>query len=220
MSLDLPPRRPLPAPERMLREILDDTAAEPTGRPRRRAVLTGVLVAAAALGVTAVAVPVVLHRVGTVAATPSPTAQASGPVHPTPVHPTPVHPTTGTLALGDWAELPYVRVTVREATTSLPFGALVLAEVCVRGLPPDSTGDTLQVGWTSWTVTNVEGSATAELRQGPRPSKPPKLLPREADLRVGDCVSGWIPFNADEHSPVQSVRYSDALGETAAWDGS
>lgn len=227
MSLDLPPRRPLPDPDRMLREILAagdgaDSNSMSTGPARHvrrhRPVVAGVLVAAAALGATAVAVPMVLQRSGTVTASPGPTVVPSAAVHPTPVHPTPVHPTPGRLALGTTADLSYLTVRVDKVEHSPAFGIVADVGVCVRSLPAGSTATTFRVSWSQWSLVSGPIRTPAELRPVVGPPLT-KAFPDGRDVPVGRCVTGRIPFNADEHSAVAEIRYQDAFGGTARWSG-
>ena len=221
MPVQLPPLRSLPDPDRMLHEILTATAdGDPAAPPRRQTrVARAVLIAAAAVAVTAVAVPVVLQqRRDTITAVPSPSAVAPTLPGPPAASPTPRHPTTGHLALGTTATLDQVNVTVSEVSHSPSFGILIKAEVCVRALPHAASAT--RVSWAPWTILDTQGTTTASLRQGPPGiDEPRNLFPREQLLHVGQCTSGWIPFDADEHGSVAAVLYADGLGGTAAWAG-
>ena len=218
MPLQLPPQRSLPDPDRMLHEILSDVGPEETGgRDRTGRILAGIAVAAVAVGVTAVAVPLAIHRhTTTVAAPTSPTVLAGSADPSSTVHPTPMQ-LNPPLAVGQTASLDHVSVTVAKIDRSPSFGILVQARVCVRSLPTDEVA--VHVSWTPWSVsTPPDRLSHAELRPGPPGSGLlTEEFPDPTSLRVGQCASGWIPFNADEHSASVTVNYTDDLGNTAVW---
>jgi hypothetical protein len=240
MPVQLLPHRALLDPDRMLREILAQnpagdpagirspgTAAETAGatdalaarRRRRRSIIGGALVAAAAIVVTAVAVPSVIRHRDTLAGPAGPSVGVPTSA-PSAGRTTPTHPTTGRLALGRTATFEHFTVTVDRVEHSPTYGILVDVEVCVRSLPAGTSGTTTRVTWNPWTLANGEGRTTPSLRDAPSGvPETPSLFPRRADLGVGDCAIGLVPFNADEHSRVVAVFYANSFGDTAAWAG-
>lgn len=99
----------------------------------------------------------------------------------------------------------------------MTVGTLIDVRVCARSLPPDASGDAVPISWDPWTIVNGEGEAGASLNTGGPVPKPTHLFPKEGSLRVGQCASGLVPFNVDEHSQAISVSYPDAHGDTAVW---
>ena len=117
------------------------------------------------------------------------------------------------------ATFPYFAVTVQDAATTPEYdGYLVKLRVCVRRLPPGSTGGRTRISWDPWTVT--VGGRTH------RPSAH-QVLPRNAfpgsyatqgRFRVGECAAGWLPFRSVKAGDqVTSVNYANSLGNRARW---
>jgi hypothetical protein len=216
MPLQLPPQRSLPDPDRMLHDIVSDLGSKETDRGRTRRVLAGVAVAAVAVGVTAVAVPLVIHRQNaTVVAGPS--SPTSSVASATPQHST--RPTPGSRPYKSTAVFNRLTVTVTAVDRSVSYGILVRARVCAVPVPTASNDKGVRVSWASWSVTTPpDRHSTPELRAGP-PGAPPltEEFPDGVDLLGGQCAQGWIPFNADEHAASVTVEYHNDMGDRAVW---
>ena len=47
-------------------------------------------------------------------------------------------------------------------------------------------------------------------------SSPDNLYPSDETYRVGECSSGWIPFQTSRN--VSKVKYANGVGDVAVWD--
>ena len=90
--------------------------------------------------------------------------------------------------------------------------ALVLAKVCVRSLPPDPQGNRTRISWDPWSVTAGTRAAEAGYDSDP----PSRMFPSDKTYRVGQCASGWIPFEI--RGRLDTVRYANGGGDKAVWD--
>ena len=102
------------------------------------------------------------------------------------------------------------KVTVRQVQRG-PQGVRVLADVCVRRLPPDPQGNRTRISWDPWSVTTGSGTVDAA-----GSSRSPGVFPAEGTYRVGECASGWIPFPT-EARPLK-INYANGVGDAAVWD--
>ena len=88
----------------------------------------------------------------------------------------------------------------------------VLAEVCVRSLPPDPQGDRTRISWDPWSIRT--GSKNVDARRSKAPLK--GGFPWEGTYRVGECASGWIPFPTTAWPG--RIAYKNGVGDVAVWD--
>jgi hypothetical protein len=113
---------------------------------------------------------------------------------------------------GSSAGFEYFKVTVSQIKYSASTEALVLADVCVRSLPPDPQGNRTRISWDPWSVTSGSRAAEAGYRGAP----PKGMFPSDRTYRVGQCASGWIPFVIT--GELDTVRYANGVGDKAVWD--
>jgi hypothetical protein len=140
-----------------------------------------------------------LLAAGCIAATPK--AAAAVPVRP----------------LGSTATFTHFRVTV-QGTVMDPehHGYMVKLRVCVRSLPPGSTGGRTRISRDPWTVTAGGRTHWPSVQENsadtfPRPNR------TEGRFRVGECATGWLPFWSVASAPVTSINYANSLGNRARW---
>lgn len=105
----------------------------------------------------------------------------------------------------------HFKVTVRQMEQAPP-GVRVLAEVCVRRLPPDPQGNRTRISWDPWSI--VTGSKTVDA--GLSSTSLPGAFPADRTYRVGQCAAGWIPFPAKTR-PLK-ISYVNGVGDRAVWD--
>lgn len=113
---------------------------------------------------------------------------------------------------GRSAKFKHFTVTVREVKKETSSEARVLAEVCVRSLPPHPQGNRTRISWDPWSVR--AGSRTVD--SDPSNSVFEGAFPPDKTYRVGQCASGWIPFFT--RANVTRVRYANGVGDIAVWD--
>lgn len=117
-------------------------------------------------------------------------------------------------SLGRTVKHRYFKITVGNIIRDPAQGILVSAVVCVRRLPPGSTGGTTRVSWDPWRLTTSKGTFRASLRSASHP--PENLFPRSTRVARGDCVGGFLPF-ATARGRLIKVTYHNSLGERSAW---
>lgn len=84
-------------------------------------------------------------------------------------------------------------------------------QVCVNKLPPDTEGDAVRVSRWPWTFESSDGVHEAEASEifG-------EPYPYEVYLMVGECVDGWLTYDAGDSGALpDSLHYANSLGETA-----
>src|SRR5215210_4070016 len=113
-------------------------------------------------------------------------------------------------AEGSSATFKHFKVTVRRVRRTADVQ--LLAEVCVRSLPPDPQGNRTRISWDPWSIQG--GSQT--VKADPSRSVFKGAFPPDNTYRVGECASGWIPFFTRE--AVTKVKYANGLGDVAVWD--
>ena len=113
---------------------------------------------------------------------------------------------------GSSAAFKHFRVTVRQVEQARP-GVRVLAEVCVRRLPPDPQGNRTRISWDPWSVST--GSKTVDASR-PSSARQSGEFPADRTYRIGQCAAGWIPFPAGTR-PLK-IRYENGVGDQAVWD--
>lgn len=219
MSLQLPPERRLTDKAVRADWILSDT--EPTdtesidlgGRRRRRisyALAAAVAVIIGGLGIGYLARPSEPGVSGPAPTTaPSLTSPHSSPSRP-------ADPDPSTLRIGEQTELDYFTVTVLETSqTSAGFAAEV--RTCLTGTPPNYESDSIPIGWYPWRAITDRNSYQANVEDLSDPEFTP-VYPSGKRFAEGECVKGWLPFEAigaDEH--VSELTYSNDYGGEARW---
>lgn len=127
------------------------------------------------------------------------------------------HPTASTTRrssaekVGSSAAFQHFKVTVRQVKQAPP-GVRVLAEVCVKRLPPDPQGNRTRISWDPWSVST--GSKTVDARRSSAGLR--GAFPADRTYRVGQCAGGWISFPAKTR-PLK-ISYENGVGDRAVWD--
>jgi actin-like ATPase involved in cell morphogenesis len=134
-------------------------------------------------------------------ATPSATGSASVSRSPDP---------SSTTQGGGTATFEHFKVTVQQVRRG--SDVQVLAEVCVRSLPPNPQGDRTRISWDPWSVWT--GSRSVDAGRSNVPLK--GAFPIDRTYRVGECGSGWIPFPTTMR-PLR-IDYRNGIGDAAVWD--
>jgi hypothetical protein len=113
-------------------------------------------------------------------------------------------------AQGASAKFEHFKVTLRQVRREADVQ--VLAEVCVRSLPPAPQGDRTRISWDPWSIRT--GSKNVDARRSNAALK--SGFPPEGTYRVGECASGWIPFPTTAW-PAR-IAYKNGVGDVAVWD--
>ena len=111
---------------------------------------------------------------------------------------------------GSSATFKHFKVTLREVRREADVQ--VLAEVCVRRLPPDPQGNRTRISWDPWSVR--AGSKNVDAARSAAPLK--GGFPTEGTYQVGECASGWIPFPT--RAWPTRIMYKNGVGDVAVWD--
>ena len=93
-------------------------------------------------------------------------------------------------------------------------GTIVYSTVCVRSLPPGSTGGKTRISWDPWRVSTAKGTVAPAVFDASHPPQP--MFPKSASYRVGECASGWVPY-ATAKGAVTKVSYANSLGNQVSW---
>lgn len=117
-------------------------------------------------------------------------------------------------SLGRTATHPYFKVTVGNVILSPAHGTLVYASVCVRKLPPGSTGGKTRVSWDPWRLTTTEGTVKVKVYDGSHP--PANMFPPSVRVAKGNCAGGFLPF-ATARGRMTKISYGNSLGEQSTW---
>jgi hypothetical protein len=112
---------------------------------------------------------------------------------------------------GSSAAFKHFKVSVRQVEPGSP-GVRVLAEVCVRRLPPDPQGNRTRISWDPWSISTA--SKTVDASQGS--TRLSGAFPADRTYRVGQCASGWIRFPTTTR-PLR-INYANGVGDVAIWD--
>lgn len=203
MSLQLPPPRRLPEPDRMIETILRDEPVERARSPWAMGVAAAIVLILVAGGFAVAG----LRNRAEVANPPMPSVSATTPATTGPV--IPPGPYRKPRKLGEGALFDHFVVHVTQSRWTEVRTLVILAEVCVRTLPPDPTGDTTRISWDPWHA----GTSPPEPPVGLAADQTP--FPRDTYAKVGQCVSGWLSF--DRPSSLV-VDYGNQLGDRADWD--
>lgn len=115
----------------------------------------------------------------------------------------------------------FLTTTVEEVARDLPYegatysGALV--KNCIDKMPPQFTS--LAFSWAAWAMTGPDGSRYASKWIGTSVKQP--MYPngtQDGSYGVGDCVRGWMFFDAPTGAQVAFVRYQAAdMREAQTW---
>jgi len=121
--------------------------------------------------------------------------------------------------IGTSAAFPHFAVTVQDTAMNPEYhGYLVKLRVCVRSLPPGSTGGRTRISWDPWTVTAGGRTHRPSGLEDPPPDMFPRPYASEGRFRVGDCGMGWLPFRSVKAGQqASSVNYRNSLGDHARW---
>jgi hypothetical protein len=119
--------------------------------------------------------------------------------------------------LGSTATFTHFSVTV-QGTVIDPehHGYMVKLRVCVRSLPPGSTGGRTRISRDPWTVTAGGRTHRPSVQENP-PDTFPRPYRTEGRFRVGECATGWLPFWSAAGAQVTSINYANSLGNRARW---
>ena len=113
--------------------------------------------------------------------------------------------------VGSSAAFKHFKVTVQQVEQAPP-GVRVLAEVCVRRLPPDPQGNRTRISWDPWSISTDSKTVDASRSSAPSPGE----FPADRTYRVGQCASGWVPFPTRTR-PLK-INYANGVGDIAVWD--
>jgi hypothetical protein len=143
--------------------------------------------------------------------TSQPTSPSTGSAKQTPTAPKTSQSRGGaSAAQGGSATFKHFKVTLRRVRREADVQ--VLAEVCVRSLPPDPQGNRTRISWDPWSVRagskNVDAARSATHLEGG--------FPAEGTYKVGECASGWIPFPT--RAWPTRIIYKNGVGDVAVWD--
>ena len=116
--------------------------------------------------------------------------------------------------LGQTATYKHFEVTVGNVIRTEADNTLVFASVCVRRLPPGSTGGKTRVSWDPWRLITTRGTYRPEVHDASHP--PYGMFPVSKRVRRGDCVGWWLPF-ATAKGAVTKITYANSLGNKATW---
>jgi hypothetical protein len=74
---------------------------------------------------------------------------------------------------------------------------------------------TVRISSDPWSLITSPGNVSRVVtHKGSKPWR--SIYPAETRLAKGQCVTGWLPFDRTRRE-VQSVRYSNSLGDRASW---
>ena len=157
--------------------------------------------------VAAAGVSLALGVTGLTAASAAPATAASGST---------TAASSSQLAIGKTATFRHLKVTVTasdRASDSYFYGAKV--KVCVTSLPKGSTS--MRLSWDPWTITAAKRTVRpGNFEEGADPWAK-KLAPQSKTYKVGQCMSGFVPFAVGGTDKVTKVGYANALGNQASW---
>ncbi|HEY5822283.1 MAG TPA: hypothetical protein VIT20_09930 [Propionibacteriaceae bacterium] len=117
------------------------------------------------------------------------------------------------LDVGQTKTFSHLKVTVSKVdrrSDSYFFGAKI--KVCVTSLPKGQSS--MRLSWEPWTLNGGVQPGMFEEGQDPWASS---NAPTEGYYKVGQCMSGWLPFAVDGTKKVTKISYANALGNTTSW---
>ena len=217
--MSLPPDRSLSDKQARVDRILAETTPTDVAARRRRR-LSYALAAAVAVIIGALGVGYLIRPTGPeVSGNPPSTVAPSPPATSRPPGSTPSRSITSdpsTLPVGDTAELEYFTFTVLDTQqTSAGFAAEV--RTCLTGTPPGYEQDSIPIGWYAWRAVTERNTYQANVEDLSDPAFEP-VYPSGTRHAVGDCVHGWLPFEAiGAAERVTELTYSNDYGGEARW---
>lgn len=119
--------------------------------------------------------------------------------------------------LGSTATFTYFTVKVTETRTDAR-GFRAWAKVCVRKLPPGSTGGKTRISWDPWVANEgVHFAYAPYVFDGSHTWA--GVFPKNKKYAKGKCAQGWVPFE-EVDADIDRVAYRNSLGNTAFWTAS
>lgn len=217
--MSLPPDRSLPDKEARVDRILAETTPTDVAARRKRR-LSYALAAAVAVIIGALGVGVLYRTTGPgVTGDPPATIAPSPPVSTRPPGSTPSRTVTtdpSPLRVGDRAELEYFTFTVLD-TRQISAGFAAEVRTCLTGTPPGYEPDSIPIGWYAWRAVTERNTYQANVEDLADPAFEP-VYPSGTRFAVGDCVEGWLPFEAiGAGERVTELTYSNDYGGEARW---
>ncbi|WP_152362633.1 hypothetical protein [Microlunatus speluncae] len=215
----LPPDRSLPDKQARVDRILDETTPTDLAARRRRR-LSYALAAAVALIVGALGVGALIRTGGPeVSGDPPATVAPTPPVTSRPPGSTPSRTITSdpsALPVGGTAELEFFTFTLLDTRqTSAGFAAEI--RTCLTGTPPGYERDSIPIGWYAWRAVTERNTYQANVEDLTDPAFTP-VYPSGTRFEVGECVEGWLPFEAiGAAERVTELTYSNDYGGEARW---
>jgi len=213
VNVQLPPERELHEPNRMVGRILEQTRHDP---PRRwlRIMPAMSFAVGAATTITALALGIMTASPDRPEVGQPPSATA------TPQPPSPAMP-QATTAVGTTVTFPDLAVTVHSANqirvNNRPADEYtIFVTTCLRRLPSGTSADRARLRAKSFTLNTDSATITIE-EPIPSPVPLPTTYPADGNYKVGQCVSGVIPFGVDHRSTVVSIDYADSFGDATSW---
>ncbi len=217
--MSLPPDRNLSDKQTRIDRILAETTpTDVAGRRRRR--ISYALAAAVAVIIGALGVGYLLRPTGPeVSGDPPATVAPTPPATSRPPGSTPSRSITSdpsALRIGDRAELEYFTFTVLDTQqTSAGFAAEV--RTCLTGTPPGYESDSIPIGWYAWRAVTERNTYQANVEDLSDPAFEP-VYPSGTRYEVGECVEGWLPFEAiGAAERVTELTYRNDYGGGARW---
>lgn len=112
------------------------------------------------------------------------------------------------------AKFKYFSVTVTQLKDDEDDFPSAKAKVCVRALPPGSTGGKTRISLEPWAINGDTGKDKAW------PGADSTTFPTAKRYKKGQCAAGWITFNSIDYtaSDVGQIIYYNSLGNRAVWD--
>jgi len=89
----------------------------------------------------------------------------------------------------------------------------IQVRVCVVS---NSFPDSITVSWAPWTLTSNDGDTYEPAGSYSTDTLISPLYP-DANVAVGQCRKGWVPFAVPNNWKPASVEYSPDLGKTLLW---
>lgn len=212
-NLELPPERRLEDKTARVDRILQEASTTPApGRSRQG---WYALAAAIAVIVGVLGLGLVLRPGGPDVAGPPP--PPSSPTDSPVTSPTPTRSDEPELLrVGQSTELEFFTFTLLDTRqTSAGFAAEI--RVCLTGTPPNYASDSIPIGWYAWRAVTERNSYQANVEDLSDPAFQP-VYPSGRRFAVGECVEGWLPFEAiGAAERVTELRYSNDYGGEARW---
>lgn len=118
--------------------------------------------------------------------------------------------------VGGSSKFQHFTVAVTEIDRDSSRGVFINARVCVDRLPPNPQGDRTRVSWDPWRLSTSNGSYRARKVAGS--SRRAGMFPTDATYKVGQCATGWIPFDGvSSVRAVDRISYKNGVGDAATW---